>query len=164
MKIQAQKVKNQGQELKLALSEEQEISQKLEKENQKKIQDLNNQLFLKEIEIDNLKHNQTQLEQKLSEINQNNLVQELEQLKNSLQTKLERENYEDLDDLLEAQMEFAKSNNSYAEKQLKKIKKKLIEKSNLTEQEIENICEIKSELAKLEIENKLEARVEVLGK
>lgn len=99
------------------------------------------------------------LREKLSFIKQ----KELEQLKNYLKTKLEESDLDNLDDLLEAQLEFSQSNDLYAEKQLEKSKKRLLREEKLTERELISICEVQDELAKLEIgtETKLEAKIEI---
>ena len=56
------------------------------------------------------------IKKELLEIQIKNKKRELEQLKNALESKLGQNLINDLDDLLEAQEEFTKSNNSYAQK------------------------------------------------
>ena len=62
-----------------------------------------------------------------------------------------------MNDLLEAQEEFTKYNNSYVQKQIKKCKKKLLKTEKTSEEELKNICEMQNKLTKLETQ--LEAKI-----
>ncbi|CAI2162287.1 13555_t:CDS:2 [Funneliformis geosporum] len=88
---------------------------------------------------------------------------ELEQLKKLLKSKLEEKFHDELDALLDANEEYIKNDNNFAKRQFERSKKKLIEKGNLDEQEVVNVCEIQKELVKLAvgIENQLEAKIEI---
>lgn len=155
------------------LNQEKELGkiETFQQENEK----LNRQLSLKEVEIDNLKKGKAELEQKLAEITRQNTEKELrtkqkelENLKNSLKNKLEEDDWEELDDLLEAQGELSKSedNSPYIQKQSERSKKRLLRNEELTKEEIEKVCEIQNELVEIEsklskcqLENKIETKI-----
>ena len=131
-----------------------------------KIEYLNNQIFLQQIEIGNQAEELEREKRKNHELTKR--LKELEQGKdqNELQTKKERlrrliekirtvkmsENLgDDLEDFLETQEEVIKNNNnSYAQRQLKRYKNRLLEE--LTKEELEEISQLKTEIVKLEIQ------------
>jgi len=70
---------------------------------------------------------------------------------------------DDLDSLLEAREELVKSNSSYAQRQLEKSKKRLLNTKKVSMEEIEKVCKLQEELTKLEQmqEQEFEARQEI---
>ena len=83
---------------------------------------------------------------------------ELLELINRVKTKLNDNDKELLDELLEAQEEYIRTNSQFAKKQIGKNKQKLLNNSNI-EQEINQICQLKEEITKSENEQQLEARI-----
>ena len=157
-------------DLKFSLAQEQKILAREQKENQELRQDLftlQEKIRLDEKEKMRLiKQNQEvkrQLLHKEVQIKQ----AELELSLGIIKSKLDEDTSEELDTLLEAQEELIKDNNSYIQKQLEKIKKRLLSNEKVKEQELARILRFKTELtnfqkelAKLEIE--LETQIEIL--
>ncbi|CAG8585941.1 42706_t:CDS:2 [Gigaspora margarita] len=91
------------------------------------------------------------LSYKNSEENIKRKRRELEQDVNRLKYRLDEIFRDNLENLLEAKEESVKSNNSYAQRQLEKSKKRLLDSKKVSVEEIEKVCEIQEELTVLEL-------------
>jgi hypothetical protein len=87
---------------------------------------------------------------------------QLNQLIASLKSKLDNNSQETLDDLLEAHQEVSQTASSFAQKHLDKYKAKLLKNQELTEEELNKLCQLQAEVIKLEKSAaELEAKIEV---
>jgi hypothetical protein len=95
-----------------------------------------------------------------------NQEKELERLVNSIKSKLNEDDKEELDGLIEAQIEFINSKNDYACKQLEKNQKRLLKNRQITEKEVEKILQLQVEIISLqkEAEVGVENLIEILPK
>lgn len=86
--------------------------------------------------------------------------EELDKIIVGMKNRLEDE--ELLEEVLEAQKEFTESNNSFAQKQLEKNKKRLLKSGQIRKEELDMICQKKAELTKLEKEvEQQETKIEI---
>lgn len=133
---------------------------------------------LKSKEIDELQINLQILQGELIEEKERNwtILQELEKLREeqkdvkqvkferlliNLKNKLSSNLQELLDDLLEAKVESFTNNNPFVKRQVDKIKQRILKSGEVSEKELDDICQNQEELVKLEKKPKLEAKIEV---
>jgi len=92
--------------------------------------------------------------------------EQLTSLEQEIKNNLEERWQETLEDLLEAQQTvFANNNDYYAQRQLKKFKKRLLDSQQISSEQLNKLCQIQNELSFLELrlirEQKFENRQEI---
>ncbi|CAJ0899415.1 6049_t:CDS:2, partial [Entrophospora sp. SA101] len=122
-------------------------------------QEIKHYLSLKQTENLKLREKVTELEKKVHSLEKELLERKLIGYKSELNNllivikeKSKMEQKELLDDLLEAQVELIKFNNTFIQKQLEKTKNKLTSSSEISEKEIKAILQKQQEITKLEIQ------------
>lgn len=89
---------------------------------------------------------------------------QLEQLKTDIRNRLDERWHETLEELLEIQVAFTQLNNNLLLNQLKKLRQKLLNSGQITQEKLEKICYFQSELMflekKLEQQQSFQAQIE----
>jgi hypothetical protein len=166
-------LENRLVDLKLSLTEEQKALAQEQKQNRELRQDiftLQEKLCLDSEEntklarqIENLNEENQKFRKRLFQREIQNQEKELERLANNVKRKLNGEEKEELDSLIEAQNEFITTENNYAQKQLERSQRKLLKNRQVSEREIENILQLQVEIIGLqkEAETRIESLIEI---